>query len=68
MRFHKFIEWAFLGIVASGVGVLWQMKESVNQLNTKIEVIVVTQMQTVKEVSDHEMRIRLIEKNKTEIK
>ncbi len=62
MRFHKFTEWAFLGIVASGVGVLWQMKESVNQLNTKIEVIVVTQMQTVKEVSDHEMRLRVIEK------
>lgn len=62
MRFHKFIEWGFLGLLASGVGILWQMKENLSQLNTKIEVLVITQMQTAKEVSDHEFRIRKIEK------
>jgi len=40
MQFSDFMQWSFLGIVSGGVIILWQMKSSMNDLNTKIEVFV----------------------------
>jgi pyrimidine operon attenuation protein/uracil phosphoribosyltransferase len=43
MEFSGFVEWAFLGVVTGGVYILWQMKESLSQLNTELKVILVKQ-------------------------
>jgi len=62
LTFSKFVQWAFLGILAFGVQILWQMKESVSSLNTKIEVLVTEQSYVKATTVDHEGRIRLLEK------
>lgn len=64
MNFSSFIEWAFFGIVSGGVFILWQMKESVNSLNSKLEVYIVKQNHTDTKVEDHEVRIRDLETNR----
>lgn len=63
MQFSSFIEWAFLGLVGGGVYILWQMKESMNSLNTKIEVLIQQHEQARKDIDDHEFRIRDLEKS-----
>ena len=40
MEFTSFTEWCFLGIVSAGVGILYQMKSSMNDLNVKLAVFV----------------------------
>ena len=40
MEFSAFIQWAFLGVITGGVGILYQMKGSMNELNTKLAVFV----------------------------
>lgn len=62
MDFSKFMEWGFLGLVSSGVYILWQMKESVSTLNGKIEVLIEKHEQAREDIKDHELRIRMIEK------
>lgn len=62
--FNKFKDWALLGLLSGGVFILWQMKENVSQLNTRIEIMVETQHYDRKEINDHEARIRAIEQNK----
>lgn len=34
------MQWSFLGIVSAGVGILYQMKGSMNDLNVKLAVFV----------------------------
>jgi hypothetical protein len=51
------MEWAFLGIVAGGVGILWKIYDSLNQLNVKIAVVI-TRMDS------HEDRISKLESRK----
>jgi len=40
MEFSGFMQWCFLGIVSAGVGILYQMKSSMNDLNIKLAVFV----------------------------
>lgn len=61
MSFSQFQEWAFLGIISGGVLILWQMKESVNALNSKIEILIVQHEQARKDIEDHEGRLRHLE-------
>lgn len=62
MNFNLFIEWAFLGVVTGGVYILWQMKESLTHLNTKIEVLIEQHEQSRKDIDDHEERLRYLER------
>jgi pyrimidine operon attenuation protein/uracil phosphoribosyltransferase len=61
MQFNAFVEWVFLGVISSGVYILWQMKESVNHLNAKIEVLIVQHEMARKDLDDHEVRLRELE-------
>ena len=63
IKFSSFVEWAFLGVVSGGVYILWQMKESVSNLNTKIEVLITQHEQAKNKIDDHESRIRDLEKD-----
>jgi len=63
MQFANFIEWAFLGVVSGGVYILWQMKESVSDLNTKIEVLIQQHEESRKDIDDHEDRLRELERS-----
>jgi hypothetical protein len=62
MQFQSFIEWAFLGVVSSGVWVLWLMKQDLTKLNIKIEVLITEHLESKKKIEDHEYRIRDLEK------
>lgn len=64
LSFHGFIEWAFLGVVSGGVYILWQMKESVSSLNTRIEVLIQQHKESRKDIDDHESRLRQLERIK----
>jgi len=63
MQFANFIEWAFLGVVSGGVYILWQMKESVSDLNTKIEVLIQQHEESRKDIDDNEDRLRELERS-----
>lgn len=62
--FNKFKDWALLGLLSGGIFILWQMKENVSLLNTRIEIMVETQHYANKSINDHEARIRSLESNK----
>lgn len=62
MQFANFMEWAFLGLTSGGVYILWQMKESMSQLNSKIEVLIEKHEQAREDIDDHESRIRYLER------
>lgn len=62
MQFSEFIQWSFLGVVTGGVYILWQMKESVSSLNTKIEVLIQQHEESRKDIDDHESRLRQLER------
>lgn len=62
MSFAAFMEWAFLGVTTGGVYILWQMKESVSSLNTKIEVLIQQHEESRKDIDDHESRLRQLER------
>jgi hypothetical protein len=55
MDFPGFIQWAFLGLITAGVGILYQMKASMNDLNTKLAVF-------VERLSHHETRLEKLDK------
>ena len=40
MDFTAFMQWCFLGLVSAGVAILYRMKDSMNELNTKLAVFV----------------------------
>lgn len=61
MQLTQFIEWGFLGLVSGGVVILWQMKESLVHLNSKIEVLIVQHENLKNNVDDHEDRLRELE-------
>lgn len=61
MDFPHFVEWCFLGICSAGVYIMWQMKESMQEINTKIEVLIIQHENTRDDVEDHESRIRRLE-------
>lgn len=61
MDFNAFIQWAFLGLVSGGVVILWQMKNSVNELNTKLAVMIVTIDFHSKEIQKIDSRIEKLE-------
>lgn len=61
MEFSQFMEWAFLGLCSGGVYILWQMKESITSLNTKIEVLIEKHEQARDDIDDHEERLRHLE-------
>ena len=63
MDFPHFMEWSFLGLCSAGLVVLWQMKESVNILNAKIEVLIVQHTQAREDLDDHEVRLRDLERH-----
>lgn len=63
MNFSEFMEWGFLGLISSGVYILWLMKESLSTLNTKIEVLVTQHENARQDLSDHESRIRVLERS-----
>ncbi len=64
MGFSNFIEWSFLGIMSGGVIILWQMKESLSLLGTRIEVLVTQHEEAKNDINDHESRIRTLERIK----
>lgn len=61
LNFSEFVQWAFLALVSGGVYILWQMKESISSLNTKMEVLIVRQEKLDLGQDDHEKRIRNLE-------
>lgn len=63
MQFGSFIEWAFLGLVSGGIYILYQMKESMSNLNEKIGILITQHEQARKDLDDHEDRIRELERN-----
>lgn len=54
MDFVEFKEWVFLGLLAGGVGILYALKQSVEELNVKVAVI-------VERTANHERRIENLE-------
>lgn len=54
MTFDQFIQWAFLGLLSGSVYILWQLKESVAELNTKIAVV-------IQRLDSHDQRIKFLE-------
>lgn len=58
MDFSAFKEWVFLGVVSSGVYILWQMKENMSQMNAKLEVLIVRHESAEQKIDDHETRLR----------
>lgn len=54
MDFNAFKEWAFLGMLSGGVIILWQMKNEMSELNTKIALI-------IQRTDNHEKRIEKLE-------
>jgi len=54
MDFNAFKEWVFLGLLAGGVGILYTLKQSVEELNIKMAVI-------IERMSNHEKRIENLE-------
>lgn len=62
MTYTQFTEWAFLAVITGGVWVLYQMKESLNAISSKIEVMVMEHERARSDIDDHEDRIRDIEK------
>lgn len=62
MNFDKFKEWVLLSLLTGAVYILWQMKENVSSLNTKIEIVIDHQIYDRKEITDHESRIRGLER------
>lgn len=68
MDFKSFKDWALLSLLTGGVVILWQMKEGLSTLNTKLEVVIaeqkITNAQTTAQISDHEHRLRQLENKK----
>jgi hypothetical protein len=56
MDFNQFREWAFLTVITGGVGIMWGLKKSVEELNIKIAVI-------IEKIDTHEKRISRLEEN-----
>jgi hypothetical protein len=64
MKFTEFKDWALLGLVSSGVFILWMMSQSVATLNEKIAVIIERQESQKSVDQDHEVRLRILENPK----
>lgn len=64
MDFNKFIEWAFQGLLAGaavyGVNVLSSIKNSVNELNAKIAIIIEKTAWHEKWLEKHDEEIKKI--------
>jgi hypothetical protein len=54
MDFNAFKEWVFLGLLAGGVHILYSLKQSVEELNVKMAVI-------IEKTGNHEKRIENLE-------
>jgi len=61
VEFNEFIQWAFLGVVTGGVWILYQMKSSMNELNTNLAVIVERLEHHQEKLQGIEVRLRDIE-------
>jgi hypothetical protein len=61
MSFPKFMEWAFLGLVAGGVWILYLMKNDISDLNFKVGIVIEQRVTDRKTLDDHEVRIRNLE-------
>jgi len=61
MSFPDFIEWCFLGVISGGVVVLWQVKETISGLNTRIEILIEKHEHHRDTIEDHELRLRMVE-------
>lgn len=62
MQFNEFIQWSFLGLVSGGVVILWQMKASMNDLNTKLAVFVERLGHHQEKLESFEIRLNTIER------
>ena len=56
MDFNAFKDWAFLGLLTSGLYILYGLKESVDKLNISIAVV-------ISRTDGHEKRIERLEEN-----
>lgn len=56
MDFNSFKDWAFLGLLSGGVYILYALKNSVDQLNISIAVV-------IERMNNHEKRIDKLEAN-----
>jgi len=54
MTLSGLMEWAFLGMLAGGVSILWQMKNSMQEMNVKLAVI-------LERIDGHEKRLTRLE-------
>ncbi len=61
MDFTMFMQWAFLGIISGGVVAMFQLKNSVQQLNDRVLILVEKTIWHEKELEKHEMRISKLE-------
>lgn len=61
MDFTAFQNWAFLGLLSGGIIILWQMKENVAELNSKMGVVFEKLESLVEDKNDHEKRLRHVE-------
>lgn len=54
MDFLAFKDWVLLGLLSGGVYILWQLKDSVQQLNVQIAVV-------IERMNNHEKRLEKLE-------
>lgn len=64
MSFHRFKEWAFLGLLTAGLYILWDMKKSVENLNEKVATVIERSMWHEKIINRHEDQINALLKEK----
>lgn len=67
MNFSNFIEWAFQGLIAGavvyGVNALSKLRDSIEELNSKIATILEKNIWHERALEDHDDRIRVLERN-----
>lgn len=65
MEFNQFIQWAFYGFISFGaytaVNTLGQLKDSVNELNEKLAVVLEKTAWHEKQIMDHGDRLKTVE-------
>lgn len=64
MQFKDFKDWVLLGLITCGIYILWDMKKSVELLNTSVAIVIERSAWQEKLLNTHEERLRSLEKEK----
>ena len=61
MTFHRFKDWMLLGLLTAGIYIMWDMKTSVDKLNTSVATIIEKSIWHERQINQHDERIRSLE-------